>query len=221
MKLLILALLVMLMVECLGKEQKSKDSKKVDSTKKDGPGKDAKKTDSAIKDDKSKDTKKPSKEKKRKGKHFWFDGKDQWGKQQLDLCFKQTQLPNDYFCYMYYRNYEPKGIDEEGFMKNYLKTYKRRKANTTTIPHKFGKGVARIFRRAQALIPMLNFSLSGPWEVGDFLIEKEGIMQLTTTIITYSSPDQYSKKTREYGNRFVTFALTLKAATWGGGMSGP
>ncbi|KAK6061250.1 hypothetical protein COOONC_01081 [Cooperia oncophora] len=111
-----------------------------------------------------------------------------------------------------------KGIDEEGFMKNYLKTYKRRKANTTTIPHKFGKGVARVFRRAQALIPMLNFSLSGPWEVTSY--RKGGHHAAHYDFITYSSPDQYSKKTREYGNRFVTFALTLKAATWGGGKSG-
>ncbi|KAK5975561.1 Fe2OG dioxygenase domain-containing protein, partial [Trichostrongylus colubriformis] len=37
--------------------------------------------------------------------------------------------------------------------------------------------------------------------------------------ITYASPDQYSRKTRELGNRFATFALTLKAANVGGGTS--
>ncbi|KAK6015289.1 oxidoreductase, 2OG-Fe(II) oxygenase family protein [Ostertagia ostertagi] len=107
-----------------------------------------------------------------------------------------------------------KHIDDYGFMKNYVKTYTKRKAISTTIPHRSMKGVSKVFRRVQTLIPMLNFSISEPWEVLHY--KKGGHHGPHYDYITYSSPDQYSERTREFGNRFVTFALTLKSPTLGG-----
>ncbi|CAJ0589411.1 unnamed protein product [Cylicocyclus nassatus] len=101
---------------------------------------------------------------------------------------------------------------EEDFIAKYMTS--RRVANETIIVHKARKGVARVFNRIQSLIPMLNFELSGPWQV---LSYKEGGHHAPHyDYITYSSPDQYSRVTRKEGNRFVTFAITLKAADIGG-----
>ncbi|VDO63356.1 unnamed protein product [Haemonchus placei] len=178
MKLLILAILVVSVLECASKE--TKDKKKAKDTK----------------------TKLPKIKEK---KMFNFVGKDHWSLPALAHCFKEPKLPNDYFCYKYYRNYEvvyidpvatipiilvyrnfipqkflddflrdvkkkqksnqQKGIDDMGFMRSYLNTFKKRVANSTTISHTEMSGVARVFRRAQSLIPMLNFSISSPWEV--------------------------------------------------------
>ncbi|RCN46279.1 hypothetical protein ANCCAN_07669 [Ancylostoma caninum] len=236
MKLLILVLVVLLLVECAKKEDTKKSTKKSDTKKaEDGKKKEA---------PKKPETKKSS---------YSFEGKDTWGTESLKKCYAAMPLPEDYFCYVYYRNYEPVYIDplstnpiiiiyrrfipkkfvedflydvrrkqkkkaqsnEEDFMAQYVKINKRRKANETIITHSAMSGVARVFRRAQALIPMLNFTNSGPWQV---LSYKEGGHQSPHyDYITYSSPDQYSKVTRTQGNRFVTFALTLKAADIGGG----
>ncbi|EYC16885.1 hypothetical protein Y032_0032g2547 [Ancylostoma ceylanicum] len=236
MKLLILVLVVVLLAEGAKKEDPKKSSKKTDTKK----AADVKKKEAP----KKKETKKSS---------FSFEGKDTWGPESLKKCYKAMPLPEDYFCYMYYRNYEPVYIDplntnpiiiiyrrfipkkfvddflhdvkrkqkkmaenkvEEDFMAQYMKDNKRRIANETIISHSAMSGVARVFRRAQALIPMLNFTNSGPWQV---LSYKEGGHQSPHyDYITYSSPDQYSKVTRTQGNRFVTFALTLKAADIGG-----
>ncbi|PIO75262.1 oxidoreductase, 2OG-Fe(II) oxygenase family protein [Teladorsagia circumcincta] len=232
MKLLILAFLVVLAVEGASKGQKSKDTKKASTT--------SKKSDAL---------------KKRMNK--WFEGKEHWSKKHLQLCFQETPLPKDYFCYKYYRNYEPiyidplalhpilivyrrlipqklidgflrdvdehkkmnkkKHIDEDGFMKNFLKRYTKRRAISTTLPHSSTKGVAKVFRRIQALIPMLNFSISEPWKVLHY--KKGGHHAPHHDFITYSSPDQYSERTQEFGNRFVTFAITLKSPTVGGATS--
>lgn len=54
-------------------------------------------------------------------------------------------------------------------MKPYLDKYTRRMANETIVSHDSMSGVARVFRRAQSLIPMLNFSISGPWQVDESL----------------------------------------------------
>ncbi|VDM64141.1 unnamed protein product [Angiostrongylus costaricensis] len=104
--------------------------------------------------------------------------------------------------------------DDEDFINDYLKTYKRRKANETLLSHTGMSGVARVFRRAQALIQTLNFNNSGMWQVLSF--QKGGHAAPHYDYITYSSPDQYSKTTRKNGNRFLTFALTLKSADIGG-----
>ncbi|KAK6767162.1 hypothetical protein RB195_026463 [Necator americanus] len=104
--------------------------------------------------------------------------------------------------------------DDENFMAEYIRNFQRRIANETTVSHKSMSGVARVFRRTQALIPMLNFSNSGPWQVLSY--KKGGHHSPHYDYITYSSPDQYSRTTRKNGNRFVTFALTLKAADIGG-----
>nr|CDJ91409.1 Oxoglutarate iron-dependent oxygenase domain containing protein [Haemonchus contortus] len=227
MKLLNLAVLVVLVLECASKE--TKDKKKAKDSK----------------------TKLPKIKEK---KMFNFVGKDHWSLPALAHCFKEPKLPNDYFCYKYYRNYEvvyidpvatipiilvyrnfipqkflddflrdvkkkqksnqQKGIDDMGFMRSYLNTFKKRVANSTTIQHTEMSGVARVFRRAQSLIPMLNFSISSPWEVISY--KKGGHHSPHYDYITYSSPDQYSKETREYGNRFLTFMVTLKSAKVGG-----
>ncbi|KAK5983089.1 Oxidoreductase 2OG-Fe(II) oxygenase family protein [Trichostrongylus colubriformis] len=233
MKLLILALLmIFLMVECESKEKQ----KRKDTTQKD-----AKKAVSS-----------PNAKRK-----FHFVGEENWTAKHLKLCYEQTPLPEDYFCYRYYRNYEvvyidpistnpiifvyrkfipqefiddflhdvrrkqkkndEKGVDNAGFMKSFLKNYHRRRANSTTVSRTGMKGVARVFRRAQALIPMLNFNASGAWEVLSF--KRGGHHAPHFDYITYASPDQYSRKTRELGNRFATFALTLKAAKVGGDTS--
>ncbi|WKY11435.1 hypothetical protein Q1695_003196 [Nippostrongylus brasiliensis] len=190
--------------------------------------------------------------KEKTGKEFWFSGKDQWYGHTLDLCFKQTPLPDDFNCYKYYWNYEPVYIDpvstnpiiiiyrrfipkklidgflydyrrkqkrmekntDDDFMRDYIKNYKRRQANETTISHKSMSGVARVFNRVQSLIPMLNFSISGHWQVLSY--RRGGHHAPHYDYITYSSPDQYSKTTRKYGNRFVTFSITLKEAEVGG-----
>ncbi|VDL65283.1 unnamed protein product [Nippostrongylus brasiliensis] len=194
--------------------------------------------------------------KEKTGKDFWFSGKDQWYGHTLDLCFKQTPLPDDFNCYKYYWNYEPVYIDpvstnpiiiiyrrfipkklidgflydyrrkqkrmekitDDDFMRDYIKNYKRRQANETTISHKSMSGVARVFNRVQSLIPMLNFSISGHWQVLSY--RRGGHHAPHYDYITYSSPDQYSKTTRKYGNRFVTFSITLKEAEVGGVQQG-
>ncbi|KAJ1372104.1 hypothetical protein KIN20_034173 [Parelaphostrongylus tenuis] len=104
--------------------------------------------------------------------------------------------------------------NDENFMSQYMKTFKRRKANETLLSHTGRPGVARVFRRAQSLIQTLNFNNSGMWQVLSY--QKGGHAAPHYDYITYSSPDQFSKTTRNYGNRFATFALTLKSADVGG-----
>lgn len=90
-----MVLVVVLLVECAKKEEKGKNAKKDEKgkdAKKEVNAKDVKKEEKAT-DSKKTETKKKE-TKKRTGKKFWFKGKDQWVEHSLDLCFKETPLPN-------------------------------------------------------------------------------------------------------------------------------
>ncbi|PIO75263.1 oxidoreductase, 2OG-Fe(II) oxygenase family protein [Teladorsagia circumcincta] len=199
-KLLILALLMVVVVESTSKGGNNKGNKKGDATSKEAnTEKNAKNKEMSVKERMNK----------------WFEGKDHWAKNHLELCFKKTPLPEGELQHL-------KHFDDYGFMKNYVKTYTKRKAISTSIARTSMKGVSKVFRRVQALVPMLNFSTRRWIKINLYTFikvlryKKGGHHGPHYDYITYSSPDQYSERTREFGNRFVTFALTLKSPTLGG-----
>ncbi|PIO75275.1 hypothetical protein TELCIR_02683 [Teladorsagia circumcincta] len=83
-----------------------------------------------------------------------------------------------------------------------------RRANGTWIPHTASYGAARMYERAVALLPFINFESSEPWQVLSYL--PGGHYAPHNDYIEFASPAHYDRWTKRYGNRMATLFLLCK-----------
>ncbi|KAK6010487.1 hypothetical protein OSTOST_24485, partial [Ostertagia ostertagi] len=89
-----------------------------------------------------------------------------------------------------------------------------RRANGTFAAHGGTKGLAKMFRRIEEMIPFVNFGPAEPWQILSY--HSGGHYAPHWDYIQYNSPEQWNIWRRRYGERFATFLLMLQPATRGG-----
>ncbi|VDO76193.1 unnamed protein product [Heligmosomoides polygyrus] len=87
-------------------------------------------------------------------------------------------------------------------------------ANGTFIPHEETTAIAKIFKKAKAMIPFVNFEYSEDWQILSYL--PGGHYYPHYDYFEFESEAQWDGWMKAYGNRFATFFLVLQNAEKGG-----
>ncbi|VDO76197.1 unnamed protein product [Heligmosomoides polygyrus] len=90
-----------------------------------------------------------------------------------------------------------------------------RVANGTFISHEGTTAIAKIFKKAKAMIPFVNFEYSEEWQILSYL--PGGHYGPHYDYLDYDSEAQWDSWMETHGNRFATFLLVLQNANKGGG----
>ncbi|VDO76212.1 unnamed protein product [Heligmosomoides polygyrus] len=90
-----------------------------------------------------------------------------------------------------------------------------RLANGTFISHEGTAAISKVFKKAKAMIPFVNFEYSEDWQILSYL--PGGHYRPHHDYFEYESETPLDDYTKIHGNRFATFLLVLQNAEKGGG----